>query len=120
MQQIVAQITAIPWGHTIAIITKCKRIEEALYYVNRTIEYNWSRSVLMHQIENRLFGREGKSITNFSMTLPQLQSDLAQQTLKDPYIFDFLCPMQVIYTKEYRGRGHYPKPLPEVVRKLQA
>lgn len=89
-QQAVAQLVQIPWGHHIAIISKCKNTDEALYYVQNTVTYFWSRSVLVHQIESGLYEREGKSITNFKSTLPQPQSDLAVQTLKDPYIFDFL------------------------------
>jgi predicted nuclease of restriction endonuclease-like (RecB) superfamily len=85
-----SQITQIPWGHNIVIISKCKDVKEALYYVQNTITYNWSRSVLEHQIEKGLYKREGKSINNFAITLPKLQSDLAHQTLKDPYVFDFL------------------------------
>jgi predicted nuclease of restriction endonuclease-like (RecB) superfamily len=98
-QQVVAQITSIPWGHNIAIISKCKKLQEALYYAEQTTEYNWSRSVLVHQIESGLFHREGKAVTNFSHTLPKPHSDLAQQTLKDPYIFDFLT-----MSKDYNER----------------
>ncbi|MBN1696757.1 MAG: DUF1016 family protein [Spirochaetales bacterium] len=86
-QQAVAQI---PWGHNLVIISKAVTLEEALFYVKKTIENNWSRAVLAHQIEGRLFFREGKACTNFQMVLPKPQSDLANQTLKDPYIFDFL------------------------------
>ncbi len=89
-QQLVAQIFKIPWGHHIAIIAKIKNIEEAVFYLQKTVEHSYSRSVLIHQIESRLYGREGKAITNFSMTLPAPNSDLAHQSLKDPYIFDFL------------------------------
>ncbi len=89
-QQAVGQITQIPWGHNIAIISKCKNINEAIYYVYNTAQYNWSRNVLVHQIESGLYQREGKAINNFSTKLPAPQSDLAVQTLKDPYIFDFL------------------------------
>ncbi|MGK5091906.1 PDDEXK nuclease domain-containing protein [Deltaproteobacteria bacterium TL4] len=89
-RQVVGQLTQIPWGHNIAIISKCKNLEEALYYVQNTITYNWSRSVLVHQMESDLYEREGKSVTNFASTLPKPQSDLAVQILKDPYIFDFL------------------------------
>lgn len=89
-QQAVAQLAQIPWGHNIAIISKSRNIEEALYYVRNTIAHGWSRSVLVHQIESRLYAREGKAVNNFSATLPEPQSDLAAQTLKDPYIFDFL------------------------------
>jgi predicted nuclease of restriction endonuclease-like (RecB) superfamily len=96
VQQLVAQI---PWGHNIAIISKCKDIKEALYYTQQTLQNNWSRSVLVHQIESELYKRDGKAVTNFTVTLPQPQSDLAQQTLKDPYIFDFLT-----MTKDYNER----------------
>lgn len=89
-QQPVAQLMQIPWGHNIAIITKCQSQEEALYYVHNTLNHGWSRAVLTHQIESRLWQREGQAINNFKQTLPQVQSDLAQQTLKDPYVFDFL------------------------------
>lgn len=89
-QQLVGQITQIPWGHNIAIISKCKNIKEALFYVQNTLEHSWSRNVLVHQIESGLYKREGKSLTNFKLTLPKPQSDLAQQTLKNPYVFDFL------------------------------
>lgn len=82
--------TQIPWGHNLLIVSKSKNHEEALFYVQKTIENNWSRAVLTHQIEGNLFGREGKALTNFSASLPSPQSDLARQTLKDPYIFDFL------------------------------
>lgn len=99
VQDNIAQITQIPWGHNIAIITKCKNIKEALYYVQNTLVHNWSRSVLLHQIESGLYQREGKSVNNFAITLPKPQSDLAKETLKDPYIFDFLS-----MTKEYNER----------------
>jgi len=99
VQRPVAQITQIPWGHNIAIISKCKNIDEAFYYVQSTITHNWSRSVLVHQIESGLYKRGGKAISNFAVTLPKPQSDLAAQTLKDPYIFDFLS-----ITGEYKER----------------
>lgn len=89
-QQGIAQIAQIPWGHNIAIISKCKNVKEALFYVQSILEHNWSRDVLIHQIENGLYKREGKAITNFSRSLPKPHSDLAQQTLKDPYMFDFM------------------------------
>ncbi|MGB5687186.1 MAG: PDDEXK nuclease domain-containing protein, partial [Candidatus Electrothrix sp.] len=88
-----------PWGHNIAIVSKCASVEEAVYYVSNTLEHNWSRNVLLHQLESGLWQREGKAVSNFSRTLAAPQSDLAQQTLKDPYIFDFLS-----LTKEYNER----------------
>ncbi len=87
VQQLVSQI---PWWHNVIIISKVKEQDEALFYVQQTIQNNWSRAVLTHHIESRLFQREGKAITNFKATLPAPQSDLAQQILKDPYNFDFL------------------------------
>ena len=89
-EKVINHIKQIPWGHNQRIINKCKTIDEAIYYVDKTIENGWSRNVLVHQIESGLYGREGKSITNFEKRLPALQSDLARQTLKDPYHFDFL------------------------------
>ena len=98
-RQAVPLITQIPWGHNIAIIAKCKNIEEALFYIQNTIEHGWSRSVLIHQIESGLFRRTGSSVNNFTLTLPSPQSDLAKQTIKDPYVFDFLS-----MTKDYNER----------------
>jgi predicted nuclease of restriction endonuclease-like (RecB) superfamily len=98
-QQAVTQLVQIPWGHNRVIISKCKDVAEALYYVNKTIENNWSRNVLTHQIESGLYHREGKAVTNFSTTLPAPKSDLAQQLIKDPYTFDFLT-----LTQDYNER----------------
>jgi len=87
VQQLVA---LIPWGHNILIFTKSKEPKEALFYVQKTKENNWSRDTLALQIKSDLYTRQGKAITNFTNTLPEPNSDLAQQTLKDPYVFDFL------------------------------
>lgn len=83
-------ITTIPWGHNQRIIFKCKDVREAVFYAQYTLENNWSRDVLEHQIESGLYERKGKAITNFKDKLPGNASDLATQTLKDPYSFDFL------------------------------
>ena len=99
VKQAVLQITQIPWGHNIAIVSKSKNIKEALFYVQKTILHSWSRSVLVHQMESGLYQREGKAVNNFAVTLPKSQSDLAAQTIKDPYIFDFLS-----MSKEYDER----------------
>ena len=85
-----AQILQRPWGHNIVIITKCKGLNEALYYAAETLANGWSRSTLRCQIEGRLYKRSGKAVTNFSATLPAPQSDLAHQMIKDPYTFDFM------------------------------
>lgn len=96
-KQLVAQI---PWGHNLVIISKIKNIEEAAFYVQKTMQNNWSRVVLTHQIENNLYQRQGKAISNFQATLPALQSDLAIETLKDPYLFDFLSLTEKYNEKE--------------------
>lgn len=89
-KQLVSQLCQIPWGHNLKIISKCKIHEEALYYVTNTLKHGWSRTKLVHQIESGLWQREGKTLSNFTQTLPSPQSDLAKQTIKDPYVFDFL------------------------------
>jgi len=83
-------LTQIPWGHHNLILQKIKNQEEAIFYIKETINNNWSRSVLEYQIETNLYSRQGKAISNFKNTLPEPDSDLAQQLLKDPYNFDFL------------------------------
>jgi len=88
VQQAVAQI---PWGHNIQIIAKCSSVAEARFYIGQTLEQGWSRDVLALQLKSNLYARAGKAVTNFSRTLPLPQSDLAQQTLKDPYTFDFMA-----------------------------
>ena len=83
-------IFEIPWGHHILILKKIKNQKEAYFYINQTIQNNWSRSVLEYQIETNLYSRQGTAINNFSETLPQIQGDLARELLKDPYNFEFL------------------------------
>lgn len=87
LQQLVAQI---PWGHNILLMEKVKDLSTRLWYMQKTIEQGWGRNVLHLMIENHAHERQGKAATNFPKTLPQPQSDLAQETLKDPYVFDFL------------------------------
>ena len=106
-KQLVSQLEMtlfnIPWGHHIMIIQRCKNISEALFYVNKIIENHWSRSVLEHQLGLNLYDREGKAITNFKQQLPAIQSDLAQQLTKDPYIFDFLTLTKPYTEKELQS-----------------
>jgi len=90
----VDEIFSIPWGHNREIITKAKTKDKALFYVRKTIQNNYSRVVLLHQIESKLYERDGKAISNFDTKLPAPQSDLAQAILKDPYNFDFLMLTQ--------------------------
>lgn len=87
VQQAVGQL---PWGHNLVLLTKLKTSERRLAYAQRAIEHGWSRNVLNIHIERRLLEREGKAITNFDARLPKPHSDLAHESLKDPYLFDFL------------------------------
>lgn len=89
VQQLVAQI---PWGHNIILLDKVNDIKVKKWYIEKTIEYGWSRSVLVHQIELKLYGRQvtPNKTTNFNTMLASPQSELATQTIKDPYIFDFI------------------------------
>ncbi|MFB2980453.1 YhcG family protein [Microseira sp. BLCC-F43] len=90
-EQFVQQLAAqIPWFHNCTLLDKVKDPTERLWYIQQTIQYGWSRSILTHQIESKLYHRQGTATTNFSQTLQEPQSDLAQQILKDPYNFDFL------------------------------
>lgn len=84
------QYLKYPGIHNVLLLNKLKDTPERLWYAQRAIEYGWSRSVLEAWIKSGLHEREGKAITNFSKTLPELYSDMAQQSLKDPMIFDFL------------------------------
>jgi len=89
VQQLVAQI---PWGHNIFLMDKVDTQEERLWYANKIIENGWSRNTLALQIESKLYDRQNhdNKVNNFSLTLPQPQSDLANELIKDPYNFDFL------------------------------
>jgi predicted nuclease of restriction endonuclease-like (RecB) superfamily len=89
----------IPWRHHVEIFTKAKSVEEAHFYITQTIENGWSRDVLGFQIKSNLYSRQGKAIHNFKNTLPEPNSDLAGQLLKDPYQFDFLS-----MTEPYKER----------------
>ena len=83
-------VAEIPWGHNLVLLAKLKPPLLRLWYARKAVEHGWSRAVLTHHIESQLHKREGKAVTNFQHTLPPPQSDLADQTLKDPYNFDFL------------------------------
>jgi len=87
VQQVVAQL---PWGHNVRLIETTKTFAEREWYARQAVEHGWSRAILVHQIDSRLYGRQGKAQTNFARTLPAPLSELAQQVIKDPYNFDFL------------------------------
>lgn len=98
--QLVDDLFSIPWGHHRFIIDKCyDNPEKAYFYVQKTIQNNWSRSVLLNFLDTDLYERQGKAISNFKNALPSLQSDLAQEMTKDPYNFDFLA-----LTEEYKEK----------------
>jgi len=97
VQPLVAQI---PWAHNLAILDRIKSPQERLFYVKKTLENNWSRNVLIHQIESGLYNRQGKAVSNFVQTLPASQSDLAKEMLKDPYKFDFLNLSEEYFEKD--------------------
>ncbi|MFA7655542.1 hypothetical protein A6M27_10135 [Acidithiobacillus thiooxidans] len=90
-EQIVQQaVGQLPWGHNLVLLTRLKQPEQRLAYAQAAIEQGWSRNVLNIHIETRLLERTGKAVTNFAERLPPPGSDLARESLKDPYLFDFL------------------------------
>ena len=87
--EVFAALQQVPWGHHIVIMSKCGGdVEKAMFYVRKTIENGWSRNVLAIEIDGDLYARQGKAVTNFALTMPEVDSDLAQQLTKDPYIFE--------------------------------
>ncbi len=90
-EQIVQQVVGqLPWGHNLVLLTRLKQPDLRLSYARAAIEHGWSRNVLNIHIETRLLERSGKAVTNFAERLPAPGSDLARESLKDPYLFDFL------------------------------
>lgn len=83
-------VALLPWGQNLLLLTKLKTIEERQWYAAKAIEHGWSRNVMWHHISTQLHLRSGNAVTNFDKRLPSPDSELAQQILKDPYIFDFL------------------------------
>mgnify|MGYP006342018047 FL=1 len=103
-QQVVAQLGediffSVPWGHHLYIMSSCKDINKAVFYLQKKVENGWSRAVLLNFLDTDLYERQGKAVNNFSRFLPDTQSELAQQTLKDPYTFDFIT-----LTENYKER----------------
>jgi predicted nuclease of restriction endonuclease-like (RecB) superfamily len=96
-QQAVAQI---PWGHNVLLMQKVKDHHARQWYAAATLSNGWSRNILHMQIETAAHTRQGKATNNFTRRLPQPQSDLVQQALKDPYLFDFLTLAQPFHERE--------------------
>ncbi len=99
MQEALAKIT---WYHNVILMDEVKDIEERKWYISQTIKNGWSTNVLKNQIKDELYERQAiaDKTTNFENTLPDIQSDLALQTLKDPYIFDFIALKGQVKEKE--------------------
>lgn len=98
---VLKEICSIPWFHQRTIIDKSKGdAKKALFFVRKVIENSWGRDVLLNFLGTDLYERQAKALTNFSQTLPAPQSDLAQQTTKDPYVFNFLAMTEVYNERE--------------------
>ena len=103
-EQVVQQaVGQLPWGHNLVLLTKLKQSEQRLFYAQKALEYNWSRNVLVMQIETRLMERQGNAVTNFEQRLPKPDSDLARESIKDPYRFDFLGLTDEAQEREIEG-----------------
>lgn len=89
VQSVTAQIT---WTHNVLLLDKIKDIEIRKWYINETVKNGWSVNILEMQINSKLYERQviSEKVSNFQNTLPDIQSDLAIQTMKDPYLFDFI------------------------------
>jgi predicted nuclease of restriction endonuclease-like (RecB) superfamily len=95
-----ALLGAVPWRHHIEIMTKSRSLDEATFYVRQIVENGWSRAVLINFMQTKLYEAKGKSPNNFEMMLPEAQSDLAKEILKDPYNFDFITLTEGYQEKE--------------------
>ncbi|MCX6112746.1 MAG: PDDEXK nuclease domain-containing protein [Proteobacteria bacterium] len=97
-----AVLAQLPWYHNIALLDKLKNNQERLWYAQQAVKNGWSRNVLVHQIESALYHRQviSEKTTNFKITLPQPQSDLAHELLKDSYTFGFLSMEEDVKERE--------------------
>lgn len=93
-------VDQLPWGHIVTLMYSSLDKQQRTFYIGKTIENGWSRNILSMQIESKLHLRQGQAITNFDSKLPSPQSDLAQATLKNPYLFDFLSFGEKIHERE--------------------
>ena len=100
VQEVLAQL---PWYHQLALLDKLDNNEKRIWYAQKAIENNWSRNVLVMQIETRLIERQGNAISNFEQRLPKPDSDLARESIKDPYRFDFLGLTEEAQEREIEG-----------------
>src|SRR3989339_356447 len=93
-------VAKLPWAHNVILMEKLKDLKMRSWYASATLEFGWSRDVLVLQIQSQAHKRQGKAITNFHRTLPPPQSDLAQQATRDPYHFGFLSLSQSFVERE--------------------
>lgn len=100
-QQVAAQI---PWGHNLVLLDRLDNTQQRVWYAHKTLENGWSRNVLEIMIKNAVHKRHGKAITNFKNTLPIPQSDLAQNTLKDPYVLDFISLRDAVNERDIENQ----------------
>lgn len=90
----------LPWGHHALLMEKIKQLSERYWYMAQTLAQGWSRNTLALMIDSRAHERQGRAASNFALRLPPPQSDLAQQALKDPYLFDFLTLEEPFHERE--------------------
>jgi predicted nuclease of restriction endonuclease-like (RecB) superfamily len=109
-------LTALPWGHHALLMEKVKDVAVRQWYMQAAVSNGWSRAALAAQIESAAHLRQGKTTSNFAVRLPQPQSELVQQTLKDPYLFDFLTLEEPFHERELETGliGHLEKFLLEL------
>lgn len=93
-------VAQIPWAHNVLLIQKFKDLDLRRWYMEQALVNGWSRNVLGLMIDAQAHLRHGKAVANFHQRLPAPQSDLARQTLKDPYIFDFLTLAEPFQERE--------------------
>lgn len=98
-----AVLAKLPWYHHVALLEKLDTPESRLFYARSAIEHGWSRNVMVMHIERQLHLRQSAAVTNFSRTLADPQSDLARDSLKDPYVFDFLQLAKQDQERDRRG-----------------
>jgi len=120
-KQVVSQIYQIPWGHNVVIIQKVKNIQEAVFYIQNSIEHGISRNVLIHQIESGLYTRSAKAINNFDKTLPPIQSDMAREITKDNLLVEYSLRdiNKPIGVSEYKLTEKLPKELKSALPSIE-
>lgn len=94
------RVALLPWGHLRLLLDRVKDAVARQWYLQAALEHGWSRDILAHMVTGRLHERQGKALTNFSAILPPVDSDMAEQVLRDPYNFDFLTLAHPLQERE--------------------